>query len=84
MKKNTYEKRAKIANSSELISESFKSDEALSILGNSIIDFCNEHAKESILHYNLDAIGYSRLIVNGFFPVCKVRLYFVQKPIPAI
>lgn len=58
-------KRAKIANSNELISESFKSDEALSTLGNSIIDFCNEHARESILRYNLDAIGYSRLIVNG-------------------
>ncbi|WP_272684413.1 hypothetical protein [Providencia sp. PROV141] len=57
-------KRAKIANSQSLINESFNSDKALSILGNEIIRFCNDHAEESLRLYNLDAIGYSRLIVH--------------------
>lgn len=57
-------KRAKIANAQKLINESLKSNEALSILGNEIIRFCNDHAKESMSLYNLDAIGYSRLIVH--------------------
>lgn len=56
-------KRAKIANSTKLIENSFKSDEAVQILGNAIIDFCNSHAYESIKKYNLKYIGYVRLIV---------------------
>ncbi len=56
-------KRAKIANASQLIQDSHKSEEALQILGNSIIRFCNAHALESIEKYNLQSVGYSRLVV---------------------
>ena len=56
-------KRAKIANSVELINESFNSENALQELGNAIIGFCNSHAQESMDKYNLDSIGYARLIV---------------------
>ncbi len=39
------------------------SDEARQKLGNAIIDFCNQHAHESLALYNLDEIGYARLIM---------------------
>lgn len=56
-------KRAKIANSMQLINESFNSANALQKLGNAIIGFCNSHAQESMDKYDLDSIGYARLIV---------------------
>lgn len=56
-------KRAKIPNREELTENSFQSEEARQILGNTIIDFCNEHAEASIKLYDLSEIGYSRLIV---------------------
>lgn len=58
-------KRAKIPNSVELISESRKSEEGLQKLGDSIIKFCNDHAIESFHAYDLEEIGFSRLIVHG-------------------
>jgi hypothetical protein len=56
-------KRAKIKDSDYLIKESQKTKEGLVTLGNAIIDFCNEHALESISKYNLTEIYYSRLVV---------------------
>lgn len=56
-------KRAKIANSSELIPASMVDVSACQELGNMIIDFCNHHALESMNFYNLKEIGYSRLII---------------------
>jgi hypothetical protein len=56
-------KRAKIANSANMIRASETSDEARQKLGNAIIDFCNQHAHESLALYNLDEIGYARLIM---------------------
>lgn len=56
-------KRAKIANATQLIKDSQKSKAGLQDLGNAIIDFCNEHAHHSINKYNLNEIGYSRLIM---------------------
>jgi hypothetical protein len=56
-------KRAKIANSEQLIAKSEENDEGLVILGNAIIDLCNNHAAESIEKYKLEEIGYSRLII---------------------
>lgn len=56
-------KRAKIANSEKLIGAS-TTDAGLAALGKAILDFCNDHAKESIETYDLDEIGYCRLIVN--------------------
>ena len=55
-------KRAKIPDSERLIKESERSDEARQILGDIIIEFCNNHAKERMSLYNLHEIGYSRLI----------------------
>lgn len=55
-------KRAKLAGSDQLILESTQSKEALQILGDRIIDFCNEHIWKSFEDYDLDVIGYSRLI----------------------
>ncbi len=56
-------KRAKIPNQEELMESSFHSEEARQILGNTIIEFCNEHAEASLKLYNLSEIGYSRLVV---------------------
>ena len=55
-------KRAKIPNAEELIADSQESPEARQDLGNEIIDFCNRHVLESIEAYDLDVIGYARLI----------------------
>lgn len=68
-------KRAKIANSPKLIQESHKSEEGLQKLGDEIIKFCNNHALESLEKYDLQEIGYARLIV---YPKGKVK-YFERK-----
>lgn len=57
-------KRAKIPGADRLISASKKSRTGLKALGDAIIEFCNGHARESIERYNLNEIGYSRLIVH--------------------
>lgn len=56
-------KRAKIANSQELISEARQSKFGLQKLGDAIIDYCNSHVEESIRIYKLDCIYYSRLVL---------------------
>jgi hypothetical protein len=56
-------KRAKIKESDNLITASQKSEKGLIALGNAIIDFCNDHALESIEKYNLTKIYYSRLVI---------------------
>jgi hypothetical protein len=58
-------KRAKIPHQEKLMEGSFHSEEARQILGNTIIEFCNEHAEASIKLYGLSEIGYSRLVVFG-------------------
>lgn len=58
-------KRAKITNSTSLITNSQLNIEACQELGNAIIKFCNDHALHSLAHYNLNEIGYSRLILNS-------------------
>lgn len=65
-------KRAKIANAQQLIKESKNSKRGCKKLGDAIIEFCNNHAKESVKRYNLSEIGYSRLIM---FPD-NVAIYF--------
>lgn len=57
-------KRAKIPNAEHLIAASEKSTTGLQALGNAIIRFCNEHAQASLADYELDEIGYSRLVVH--------------------
>jgi len=65
-------KRAKIPNQENLMTASLKSPEGLKALGDAIIEFCNAHARESIAHYNLEEIGYARLII---FPDGNVRYF---------
>ena len=57
-------KRAKIPNALALIEESRESETGLQLLGNAIIKFCNDHARESLYKYELSEIGYSRLILH--------------------
>ena len=57
-------KRAKIPNSAQLIAASKKSPAGCQALGKAIIEFCNHHAQASLSAYDLDVIGYCRLIVH--------------------
>lgn len=57
-------KRAKIENSAELIRKSYQSTDDLQALGDTIINFCNEHAHASMEKYGLNEIGYARLIIH--------------------
>lgn len=65
-------KRAKIYNKNSLINDSFKNESSLQLLGDTIIDFCNNHAIASMNKYNLEMIGYSRLIL---FPDRRVTYF---------
>ena len=57
-------KRAKIPNAPELIEASRESEIGLQSLGNAIIKFCNDHARESLYKYELNEIGYCRLVLH--------------------
>lgn len=57
-------KRAKITDSSTLITQSENDPHKQQLLGDMIIDFCNGNIMESMENHNLDAIGYSRLIIH--------------------
>ena len=57
-------KRAKIPNALELIEASRKSESGLQALGDTIIEFCNDHARASLHNYKLLQIGYSRIILR--------------------
>ena len=56
--------RAKIPNSTELILRSEKDGPGCQALGNAIIAYCNDHAHKSLKTYDLDEIGYARLILH--------------------
>ena len=58
-------KRAKIPNAQQLIEASRHDQTSLQELGDTIIAFCNEHARESIFKYELEELGYSRLILDN-------------------
>lgn len=58
-------KRAKIPMREKLISASRKSKGGLQALGDAIIDFCNAHVQASLDTYELEQIGYCRLIVHA-------------------
>lgn len=64
-------KRAKIPNKDALIAASATAKGAQD-LGNAIIEFCNDHAVESMKLYGLDEIGIARLIV---YPDLKATYY---------
>ena len=58
-------KRAKIRDSRALIEASMDDYNATQELGYKIIEFCNDHARESIEKFDLIEIGYSRLIIDN-------------------
>jgi hypothetical protein len=58
-------KRAKIPDQNKLISASRSSSKGARELGRAIIDFCNDHIRESLITYELQTIGYARLIVKS-------------------
>ena len=57
-------KRAKIPNAQEMIEASRESDVGLQELGDAIIEFCNDHARASLARYELDQIGYARIVLH--------------------
>lgn len=65
-------KRAKIPDKQSLIEASRKSEDAKQRLGDAIIDFCNAHATQSMNLYQLEQIGYARLVL---FPDGRI-MYF--------
>ena len=75
-------KRAKIANKISLIAESVNSETGTKALGDEIIRFCNNHAHESMEKYNLNSIGFGRLIVqkNGIVRYFERELCDVNRP----
>ena len=58
-------KRAKLPNAAELINASMESEAACQELGDAIIELCNEHAQSSLADYELEEIGYARLILHS-------------------
>lgn len=66
--------RAKLAGSDQLIIDSMHSEEALQFLGDSIIDYCNAHILHSFELYDLEKIGYSRLISHN-----NGNIYYFEK-----
>ena len=57
-------KRAKLPDAQQLIASSNESEAGLQELGDTILGFCNEHARDSISKYELKEIGYCRLILH--------------------
>lgn len=57
-------KRAKISGRDGLIRKSENSDDGARELGKAIIDFCNAAIIRAFDEYNIDVIGYARLIVH--------------------
>ena len=58
-------KRAKLPDAPALIEASRRSAAACQELGDAIINLCNEHAQQSLTAYNLEELGYARLIVHN-------------------
>jgi hypothetical protein len=58
-------KRAKIPNKDALVAASKENAEGLQALGDAIIAFCNKHVQESFENYDLDTIGFSRVILHA-------------------
>lgn len=77
-------KRAKIPNKSDLIEGSRENSEGRQILGNAIIDFCNIHAQESMELFDLDEIGYSRLILHEDAKVTYFERTLCTKKTPLV
>ena len=57
--------RGKLPGKQSLIEASFESEEARQALGDTILNYCNDHARASMEKYGLEQIGYIRLINYG-------------------
>jgi hypothetical protein len=57
-------KRAKIPNAVALIQASQESDDGVQALGRAVVEFCNDHVRESMHIYDLREIGYARVLVR--------------------
>lgn len=77
-------KRAKIPGQETMIAESRKSEQGVQALGDRLIDFCNEHAVESMKIYDLEEIGYARLIVHGDGTVDYFERFLCSKEHPLV
>jgi hypothetical protein len=77
-------KRAKIPNREKLISLSHKSQVGLQQLGDAIVDFCNAHVQRSLDSYELEQIGYCRLIVHDDGQVTYFERSLVTRESPLL
>lgn len=77
-------KRAKIPNAVKLIKESRDSVDGCQALGDEIINFCNAHVQESIELYNLNEVGYCRLIIFDNGDVCYFERLLCTKDNPLL
>lgn len=57
-------KRVKLPDAQTLIDASYESKKGLQELGDTIIDFCNKNAEQSLIDFNLKELGFSRLIFH--------------------
>jgi hypothetical protein len=64
--------RGKIPRASSLVEASRKDEEGIQLLGNAIINFCNEKVVNSFEKYALEQIGYARLVL---FPNNTIMYY---------
>lgn len=77
-------KRVKLDNASSFINNSIKSSIDCQVLGDLIIDTCNKNALESINKFNLDEVGYSRLILSDDGTLCYFEKILCTKNNPCI
>ncbi len=77
-------KRAKIPDRNQLINASLDSEKGAQVLGKAIIDFCNNHVAKSFHDYNLNEIGYSRLIVHPGGQITYFEKLLCTKNQPAL
>ena len=77
-------KRAKIPMREKLIAASRKSKGGVQALGDAIIEFCNAHALASLNTYELEQIGYCRLIVHADGQVTYFERLLVTREQPQI
>lgn len=76
-------KRVNIENASDLINNSLTSESARQILGDKVLESCNNHALKSMENYKLKKIFLSRLIINnnGTITYYEKQLCSIKDPI---
>lgn len=74
--------RGKLPGKQSLVDASFKSQEARQVLGNTVLEYCNNHAVASLEKYQLEQIGYARLINYGtYFRYFERTLINTEHPV---